>query len=471
MNINRLIYPGFWFGKSSREEALKLARLGVGGFCLYNGTTEEVKDLIEELRANSPHRLLICCDYEYGLGRWHKDATLLASNISIGAADREDLAYKKGYITAVQARALGVDWVFAPVVDLAQEPNNPIVNTRSFGADPSKVCRLARSFMIGLEDGGCLNTLKHFPGHGSTTIDSHLAMPVLEKDFKLLEEEDLLPYRQLITRADSIMIGHLNIPALDKKLPASFSPNVMQNYLRKQMHYKGLIITDALVMKAIGPLDPLDAFKAGADILLCPSEPEVLIENLQKNIKDFRLRAQEALSQQEKLISKLATLMPIPCKTDAPAKQLNNDIAQNCIVQKGAFNLSEGESVYYFEAETYPSKNWRAKTFIAEIKSKGITVEPYSEKIKNKKIIIATYSNYAAFSGQINFTEEQKKIIQKAINNNNETALISYGSPFVDKDLDNLTSFIMAGSAGAEFEKAAAEVLLGQLKAKGKMPF
>lgn len=471
MNINRLIYPGFWFGKSSREEALKLARLGVGGFCIYNGTTKEVKDLIEELRANSPHKLLICCDYEYGLGRWHKDAPLLASNISIGAADREDLAYKKGYITAIQARSLGVDWVFAPVVDLAQEPNNPIVNTRSFGSDPNKVCALARSFMIGLEDGGCLNTLKHFPGHGSTTIDSHLAMPVLEKDFKLLEDEDLLPYRQLITRADSIMVGHLNIPLLDKQLPASFSPNVIQNYLRKKMHYKGLIITDALVMKAIGPLDPLDAFKAGADILLCPSEPLLLIESLQKVAKDLPLRAQEALSQQEKLISKLATLIPIPCKTDTPAKQLNADIAENCIVQKGPFNIKKGDKIYYLEAETYPSEIWRSKTFIYDLKSQGITIEPYTEKVKNGKIIIATYSNYAAFSGQINFTKEQKKLLQKAINNNKESVLISYGSPFVDKDLKNLTSFIMAGSAGTEFEKATAEVLLGKLKAKGKMPF
>ena len=471
MNINRLIYPGFWFGKSSREEALKLAESGVGGFCLYNGTTSEVKTLIEELRANAPHQLLICCDYEYGLGRWHKDAPLLASNISIGAADREDLSYKKGYITAIQARSLGVDWVFAPVVDLAQEPNNPIVNTRSFGASPRKVSALARSFMLGLEDGGCLNTLKHFPGHGSTTIDSHLSMPILTKPFNLLEEEDLLPYRQLITRADSIMIGHLNIPYLDDKLPASFSSKVMQNYLRQKMHYKGLIITDALVMKAIGPLDPIDAFRAGADILLCPSEPFKLIEELKKAVKDCPIRAQEAISQQEKLISKLATLQPIPCKTEEPCRELNKDVARNCLVQKGSFELKAGDTVYYLEVETYPSKEWRARAFIAELKNQGIIVEPYNARMKNKKVIMATYANYAAFSGQINFTEEQKILLQKIIDNNKDNVLISFGSPFVDRDLKNLNSFIMAGSAGAEFEKAAAELLCGLIQAKGKMPF
>lgn len=471
MNVNRLIYPGFWFGKTNKEEALKLARLGVGGFCIYNGTTQEVKNLIEELRANAPHKLLICCDYEYGLGRWHKDAPLLASNISIGAAGREDLSYKKGYLTAVQARALGVDWVFAPVVDLAQEPNNPIVNTRSFGASPQKVASLARSFMIGLEDGGCLNTLKHFPGHGSTTIDSHLAMPVLTKKFSLLEEEDILPYRQLITRADSIMIGHLNIPHLDDKLPASFSQKVIQEYLRKKMHYKGLIITDALVMKAIGPLDPLDAFKAGADILLCPSEPLTLIERLKQIVKQNPVRAQEAISQQEKLITKLSSIQPIPCKNNSACKVLNTDIAKNGIVQKGSFKAEKGENVYYLEAETYPSKEWRAKTFTEYLKKQGINIKPYHTRVKNGKVIIATYSNYAAFSGQINFTEEQKKILQKILNENKQNVLISYGSPFVDKDLEKLNCFLMAGSAGEEFEQTAAEILLGKLPAKGKMPF
>ena len=471
MNVNRLIYPGFWFGKTDKEEALKLARLGVGGFCIYNGTTEEVKNLIEELRANAPHKLLICCDYEYGLGRWHKDAPLLASNISIGAADREDLSYKKGYLTATQARALGVDWIFAPVVDLAQEPNNPIVNTRSFGANPQKVANLARSFMIGLEDGGCLNTLKHFPGHGSTTIDSHLAMPVLTKKFNLLEEEDILPYRQLITRADSIMIGHLNIPHLDDKLPASFSSKVIQEYLRKKMHYKGLIITDALVMKAIGPLDPLDAFKAGADILLCPSEPMLLIERLKEITKKNPVRAQEAISQQEKLITKLSSMQPIPCKNNSACKILNTDIAKNCIVQKGSFKAEKGETIYYLEAETYPSKEWRAKTFTEYLKKQGLIIKPYHTRVKNGKVIIATYSNYAAFSGQINFTENQKKILQKILNENKQNVLISYGSPFVDKDLEKLNCFLMTGSAGEEFEQTAAEILLGKLPAKGKMPF
>ena len=180
MNINRLVHPGFWFGKTNKEDALKLARMGVGGFCLYGGTRAEVAALTHALRAASPHkRILISADYEDGLGRWLPDAELLPSNLALGAAGSEDLAFEKGLLTARQAKSIGVDWVFAPVVDLAVRADNPIVNTRAFGADPDLVTRLAGAFMDGLAKGGVLNSIKHFPGHGNTGTDSHLALPVL----------------------------------------------------------------------------------------------------------------------------------------------------------------------------------------------------------------------------------------------------------------------------------------------------
>ena len=164
-------------------------------------------------------------------------------------------------------------------------------------------------------------------------------------------------------------------------------------------------------------------------------------------------------------------MQPRPCKNNSACKVLNTDIAKNGIVQKGAFKAEKGENVYYLEAETYPSKEWRAKTFTEYLKKQGINIKPYHTRVKNGKVIIATYSNYSAFSGQINFTEEQKKVLQKILNENKQNVLISYGSPFVDKDLEKLNCFLMAGSAGEEFEQTAAEILLGKLPAKGKMPF
>ena len=229
MNTNRIVHPGFWFGKTDREDALKLVASGVGGFCIYGGTLEEVKDLTAALRKAAPHQLIISADYEDGLGRWINGTQTLPSNMSIAAAasGSEDFAYKKGFITACQAKALGVDWVLAPVVDLADTPQNPIVNTRAFGSNPEEVARLAEPFMRGLQDGGCLNSLKHFPGHGATVIDSHLSLPVIERTFKQMDEAELLPYKKLFMKADSIMVSHLLVKNWDADNPASFSHKIM----------------------------------------------------------------------------------------------------------------------------------------------------------------------------------------------------------------------------------------------------
>ena len=233
MKINRLVHPGFWFGKTAPEDALKLARLGVGGFCLYGGTRQQVAELTRALREASPlKKILISADYEDGLGRWLPDAELLPSNLALGAANEEDLAFEKGLLTARQAKSLGVDWVFAPVLDLADCPQNPIVNTRSFGADPQLVSRLARAFIKGLAKGGALNSIKHFPGHGNTSTDSHMAMPTVPSMAEHLQTNELAPFRDLLPLADSVMVGHLLVPALDEKSPASLSAKIISGLLK-----------------------------------------------------------------------------------------------------------------------------------------------------------------------------------------------------------------------------------------------
>ncbi len=473
MNINRIIHPGFWFGKSDIKEAIELAKAGVGGFCIYFGTRQDVLELTKTLQAHAPRKLLISADYEYGLGRWLKDAPLLPSNISLGAAGNPDFAYKKGYITACQARTLGVNWVFAPVVDLADTPQNPIVNTRSFGTDPKLVSKLARAFMLGLEDGGCLNTLKHFPGHGSTQKDSHLTLPAINKTLAELESHELIPYRDLITKADSIMVAHLKINSWDSSAPTSFSHKIITDYLRKKMHYKGLIITDALVMKATGGLNPVDAFKAGADILLCPDNPLELIKTLEQEIeKDKTLvsRAVEAISAQEMLLAKLNAINDIPCKDPWANECLSQTAAESGIASLGNNAVFEkGDTVYYLEPDIYPATDFKANALLARLKENGINILPYDWKLVDN-LIISTFSNYAAFSGHINFTAEQKELVQKAVAAAQKSALISFGSPFVNLGISNLDRFLMAGTQTDIYQTVCADILTGKAKAKGQMP-
>lgn len=474
MNTNRLIHSGFWFGKSSVEEAVKLARAGVGGFCIYFGATKEVKELVSLLRQAAPGNLIISADYEYGLGRWHKDAPLLPSNISVGAADKEDLAYKKGLLTARQARELGVDWVFAPNVDLADTPGNPIVNTRSFGKSPALVTAMARAFMLGLADGGCLNCLKHFPGHGSTLLDSHLSMPTVNKSKDDLYSGELVPYSNLLMKADAIMISHLLIPALDAENPASFSPAVMQGLLRKELRYKGLIITDALVMKATGGLDPVDAFKAGADILLCPDDPFALMPRLKEEIQKDRTlidRAISAISEQEMMSVKLKAAKDFICKDCASeSEKLSAETARQCVCLKGEkVALGPGKTVRFMEPDSDFKVERQSRFFYEELKSSGIDLKPYKEGERCDVLIISTEADYAAFSGKINFTREQKILINKAARKAGKSVLVSFGSPFADEDL-NVSSFLMAGTRTRPFQEICARILLGRAEAKGKMP-
>lgn len=474
MNINRIVHPGFWFGKSDIKEAVELAKAGVGGFCIYFGTRKEVKELTDTLQANAPHKLLISADYEYGLGRWLPDAPLLPSNISIGSANKEELSYKKGFLTACEAKTLGVDWVLAPDIDLADTPQNPIVNTRSFGADPKRVGLMARAFMLGLEDGGCLNVLKHFPGHGSTIVDSHMKLPMVNKTLAQLEDAELVPYRRLITKADSIMIAHLQIDALDKENPTSFSYKVITDFLRKQLHYKGLIVTDALVMKATGGLNPIDAFKAGADVLLCPDNPfEVLAELKAEIAKDKVLveRAVSAISVQEMMLAKLNTFNPLHCKDPFDTDSFCLTVAEAAVACTGKnIVLKKNSEIYYLEADIYPANDFKADDFVAELKANGIKVKPYKQGDKPELLVVSTMSNYAAFSGHINFTAEQKELVHSAVKAAQNSVLISYGSPFVNSGIEGLSQFLMAGTQTGHFQKVCAEILLGLREPRGTMP-
>ena len=466
MKTNRLIFPGFWFGKTSVEDAKKLAAAGVGGFCFYGGRPDELKSLIETLQNLAPHPLLMAADYENGLGRWHEGLPILPTNYTLGLAGREDLALKKGFLTAIQARELGINWIFAPVVDLADTPSNPIVNTRAFSADPKTVSRMARAFSIGLADGACLNSFKHFPGHGSTMQDSHLTLPEVTKKLSQLKDEDLLPYRELITRADSIMVSHLLVKCLDEKIPASFSKKVLTDLLRKTMFYKGLIVTDALTMNATKGQNPIDAFKAGADALLCPEDPFKTMQDLEKAVKqDSSLKEKVfySISTQEMMIARLKSMHPLPCRNiNTACAQLNKEAAY-AVLQKlnSQITLNKRSNISYLILDEKSSAD--LPPFLNTLKENGFKLNPYKEGKKSDFLFALNFEDYAAFKGTVNLSPKQKELLQKAIDNTKKSYLISFGSPYINEGLKNLTTFLPLASKGNDFQIAAARNLCGFL--------
>ena len=470
LNTARLVFPGFWFDKTPEEEALALARAGVGGFCLYGGTKTRVATLTRKLRAASPlPRILIAADYEERLGRWLPDAELLPSNLALGATEDEALALEKGYITAREALRIGVDWVFAPVVDLANNAANPIVNTRSFGADPQQVTRLAGAFMKGLAQGGALNCLKHFPGHGNTTTDSHMAMPVVTDTLTQLQNETLVPFVHLLPFAHSVMAGHLLVPTLDNKNPASVSKTIIHGLLQQTMGFTRCVCTDALLMKALGDEKQaaLQALDAGAHILLVPQKPMELIEFLKLQVfpDEILKRAERVLNE---LCAQADELAATARKVPFSAAEFSQRVARKALVPLGHFPPVEpGDTVHLLNVGN--DENFSSVPFIDTLRAYGIITEDFKSPQETDTLIILFWRRYKPFSGKIGLTEEETNFVNNAVKNVRRTLLICFANPFAARNV-NAEGQLLAFSPSPVFQQAAAECVMGLFEPVGKLP-
>jgi beta-N-acetylhexosaminidase len=247
---------------------------------LYKGQPWEAADLLNRLQHDSKLPLLVAADFELGLSNRLNGATAFPNAMAIAATGRLEYAEQFGKITAEEARAIGVDWNFFPVADVNSNPDNPIINTRSFGEDPQQVGDLVAAYIRGAHSAGMLVTAKHFPGHGDTATDSHLGLAKADGNRARLDSVELPPFRKAIEAGvDAIMVAHLTVPALDPapNVVASVSRPVITGMLRNDMQFRGLVITDALDMAGLTRLyaanigrEAVDAFQAGNDMLLIP---------------------------------------------------------------------------------------------------------------------------------------------------------------------------------------------------------
>jgi len=249
---------------------------------LYKTEPYEAAELLNNLQQDSKLPLLIAADFELGLSNRMNGATAFPNAMAIGATGRLDYAEKFGRITAQEARAIGVHWNFFPVADVNSNPDNPIINTRSFGGDAQQVGDFVSAYIRGAHSAGMLVTAKHFPGHGDTATDSHLGLAQLSGKRARLESVELPPFRKAIQAGvDSIMVAHVTAPALDSEpnSVSTVSPAIVTGLLRHDLQFSGLIITDALDMAGLTRLyaadigrEAVDAFKAGNDMLLIPPD-------------------------------------------------------------------------------------------------------------------------------------------------------------------------------------------------------
>lgn len=267
--------------------AMHLARdEGVGGFVVgLGGSAYDLAAKFNALQRAAKFPLFIAADLESGPSSRIRLASAFPGNMALGATGREQDAYDTGAIIAEEGRASGINFVFAPVVDVNNNPANPIINVRSYGEDPRRVGAMGAAFIRGLREHGMLATAKHFPGHGDTGTDSHLALPIIAAGRARLDSVELVPFRIAAgAGVDAVMSAHIAMPAITgSDVPATLSPLVLDTLLRQDVGFKGLIVTDALNMGAIvnkygAAQAAVLALEAGADILLMPTDPTAVID-------------------------------------------------------------------------------------------------------------------------------------------------------------------------------------------------
>lgn len=488
----QLISPGFKVGLDDPDEAQALVELGVGGFCLYAGDVESVSSLTSRLQARALRPLLFNADYEDGLPQHCAGGTPLPSNMGVGASDSEDAAFEKGDITGAEARALGVHWVFAPVLDLATNPKNPIVNTRAFSDEPERVARLGRAYLRGLKKHKVLGCLKHFPGHGETFGDSHLELLSVSTPRELLEKRELSPFAALADEAGAIMTAHVQVPALepDPKLPYSISSDVART-IRGRMKFEGLVSTDALNMRAIANnFDELDAAKrallGGADILLVPANARELARALPEAVAADPALASAVRAAFARLEKARADAGLTDSGSAMPASDLSfvggrahmeraERLAEKCLAWAGPCGAelrapALAGPLRYWEPDADRPDEWLGAAFVDALRALGFEVRPHDPKAPapDETLVAATFLAPHAYSGFIEYEESDAARISKELKARRKSVLVSFGSPFVFKALG--ASGLCAFSRWETSQRAAALALAGRLEVKGRMP-
>ncbi len=294
-------------GPAWRRLVHDVADDGVGGLLMSVGSPDEISLKLNALQRLAPVPLLVSSDLEYGAGMRARGgyfvpnaidlggATVFPPQMAFGATGDTTLAYEEGRITAVEGRALGIHIDFAPVLDVNNNPNNPVINTRSYGEDPRMVAAFGRSFIRGVQDHGMIATGKHFPGHGDTDVNSHLGLPVVGATRARLDSVELVPFEAAIaSHVGAIMTFHGSLPALDSTgAPATISSPVLTGLLRRQLRFSGLVVSDAMDMRALldhfGTDESIKgAVAAGADVLIQVVDVDQAIDAIVAGVKDGR---------------------------------------------------------------------------------------------------------------------------------------------------------------------------------------
>jgi beta-glucosidase-like glycosyl hydrolase len=469
-----------------RAYAVELVRKGIGGFILFGGSKDEVRGFIDKLQSISKIPLLIASDIERGAGQQIKGATDFPCQMAVAAAidktgNNNGLILEKMVkAMADEAADIGINMPLIPVMDVNQNPDNPIICTRAFSDNPEDVAWYGGKYIKTLEDEGLISCAKHFPGHGDTAVDSHISLPVIAKSVRELTEVDVFPFKESISAGvSSIMIGHLSIPEIDP-LPASLSKNIITGLLRLELGFEGLVLTDALNMHALNEFEnvPARCIDAGADIILHPADADSAAEKLRsgiasgevdeakidaavKRIMEFKskmkyIQKPEVIYSMHAEISAEIFNKSITCVKDAP----------DVLPIRDSQNISLVFTGDEHEFDITPLKK------IVSDKDNIINVKELDMKKTSLKeaVVISLFTNVAAWKGSSGIRDEEIDAVNKLIGTSRKIIVISFGSPYVLRHFTKADVLIAAYDSTEQAQRAVIECLKGDKDFQGRLP-
>ena len=450
----------------------------VGGVIWFESTTDVARRANAELQSIAKEPLLISADLESGMGMRFTDATWWPPAMALAATGSVELAEEQARVTAEEARAVGINHVLAPVCDVNVDPLNPVINTRSFGEDPHEVARYVAAIVRGTQSGGCLATAKHFPGHGDTHVDSHRALPVLEVDRARLERVELVPFRAAIDAGvASVMLGHLGVPALDSTpvpvrasfenvwgtahhevtqggtMPATLSAPVVS--LLRSLGFEGLVMTDAMDMGGLAAhFDPgeaaVRAIEAGVDQVLYSADTDAAIAGVLAAVKSGRL-AMPRIDEAYERIRRAGFSLPLGRGGQAEARPT--------FIARKSMTLV------------------RDTTGLLPLNAKHVAIRTFSEDPLEYKdegnpdtadaLVLLLGVRPRSGKGHLSVPQEAKQLAETHAK---KTIAISLGSPYILRDLGEVSTFVCAWGVQPILQKAAMEAIRGEFEMTGRLP-
>ncbi len=495
-----------------QETLLLLEQYTIGGILFMQGSIEAQQQAAHLLQSKSKIPLLVAQDNEWGLQLRLNEALRFPRNLTLGAIQDNQLIYEYGKEVARQCKGVEVHLNFAPVIDINNNPQNPVIADRSYGENPHNVISKSRLYTKGLQEEGVIACAKHFPGHGDTSTDSHYALPVINKTIEDLDQLEWSPFHALIDEGiQSIMLGHLQLPAISP-FPTSLCPTTVSSFLRKKLHFEGLIVTDALNMKAVtqgyapGESELL-ALQAGNDLLVFPKNPiksiQVIVDaatnnpQLQKDIRNHLnkilkvkenlgldhpknhlpvdLFSKQACHLRSQLFKQAITLVSCPTNTSKIQKKAASAFVQigRDVSIKDALELIHTPVKESYQGKTPLLNKLQTATHIQPFfLPRSATKKEVADLMKAldsyDQIIIGLYEMNKSFKKDFGLALSTRELMKKL--SHKKVFVCIFGSPYSLRFFDSSHTILMAYENDCESQIGCAEILLGKRTPSGKLP-